>query len=670
MPPGSDLDNSSPLPPDEIVTAWQLLMMVVARSLDVAVGLVVHQTGDDRRAQMAPNFLRSNPFVPKELHDLAPGLLSQRVISDETQLVIMDAQTSAAWQANPELKLGLVSYLAYPVFGLDGEVFGTICVLDDEPRDFSRADRALLLSARDAIHDSLGVSTSTPVGARTKAARSDRLRPAPESFGLWDFQPATGQLRMSPSVSRIYCTHGESAPTTIDEWISRVPSRYALGVRRALEHAIAGAWELATCAAIVPAATGVDIVRILARGVMAADGSLASVVGVQTVMHAESMWLSAEAPGGDQAAWIDLDSQLMVVEMSTAMAGLVGLDAPQTGMPVRELLADTVESAITLSRFREAVQGPRRPQFKLVQVRPDGPPFAAVVAPLPGHDGEVEANVWRVTLIGDDWHPSIGGEGPRTDRDDVTGLPTRSALEQRIRTDVARAPDTGSGPLLTLTLVEVSNLHVIVSQAGHQAAEACLAQIAETIQGEGRFVTSVGLCFLSVLTHGRDLDLPIALRRELRGVRWDQAVAPTFAFSTIEIETGDQRSVGDLLAAATPWRPSVLAGDPPAAVIATPRTAGSSSGTLTAREREVVALVAEGLTNKAISHALHLAVRTVEGHLERVRIKLGLHSRTQIVAWYYTQHPDGLSASTRTPPPVVPRQGQEQTDGQSDWRKP
>jgi DNA-binding CsgD family transcriptional regulator/tetratricopeptide (TPR) repeat protein len=57
------------------------------------------------------------------------------------------------------------------------------------------------------------------------------------------------------------------------------------------------------------------------------------------------------------------------------------------------------------------------------------------------------------------------------------------------------------------------------------------------------------------------------------------------------------------------------------------------SSLLTAREREVVDLVADGLTNKQIAERLTISERTAESHLEQIRGKLGLHNRTQIAAW-------------------------------------
>ena len=57
---------------------------------------------------------------------------------------------------------------------------------------------------------------------------------------------------------------------------------------------------------------------------------------------------------------------------------------------------------------------------------------------------------------------------------------------------------------------------------------------------------------------------------------------------------------------------------------------------LSPREREVAALVAEGLSNREIGERLFIAERTAEGHLEQIRNKLGFHSRAEVAAWAVT----------------------------------
>lgn len=53
---------------------------------------------------------------------------------------------------------------------------------------------------------------------------------------------------------------------------------------------------------------------------------------------------------------------------------------------------------------------------------------------------------------------------------------------------------------------------------------------------------------------------------------------------------------------------------------------------LTAREHEVVLLVAEGLTNADIARRLWISPGTVRRHLENVFSKLDVHTRTAAVA--------------------------------------
>ena len=55
---------------------------------------------------------------------------------------------------------------------------------------------------------------------------------------------------------------------------------------------------------------------------------------------------------------------------------------------------------------------------------------------------------------------------------------------------------------------------------------------------------------------------------------------------------------------------------------------------MTARQLQVAALVAEGLTNRQIAQRLGIEERSAEGHLERIRARLGVTSRAQIAAWW------------------------------------
>lgn len=57
---------------------------------------------------------------------------------------------------------------------------------------------------------------------------------------------------------------------------------------------------------------------------------------------------------------------------------------------------------------------------------------------------------------------------------------------------------------------------------------------------------------------------------------------------------------------------------------------GSSADALSAAERRVAKLAAEGMTNREIAQALFVTVKTVEWHLRNTYVKLGIASRREL----------------------------------------
>ena len=60
-----------------------------------------------------------------------------------------------------------------------------------------------------------------------------------------------------------------------------------------------------------------------------------------------------------------------------------------------------------------------------------------------------------------------------------------------------------------------------------------------------------------------------------------------------------------------------------------------AAGGLTARELQVLRLVAAGKTNRAIAADLFLSERTVDRHVSNIFTKLGLSSRSAATAYAY-----------------------------------
>jgi len=91
--------------------------------------------------------------------------------------------------------------------------------------------------------------------------------------------------------------------------------------------------------------------------------------------------------------------------------------------------------------------------------------------------------------------------------------------------------------------------------------------------------------------------------------------------------------------------------DPGAAPVITVAAAGQaapghSAGLLSAREREIVALLAGGATDAQIAERLFLSVNTVRSHLDRIRDKTGARRRTDLVRYAIQVGIDPATPST------------------------
>jgi DNA-binding CsgD family transcriptional regulator len=96
---------------------------------------------------------------------------------------------------------------------------------------------------------------------------------------------------------------------------------------------------------------------------------------------------------------------------------------------------------------------------------------------------------------------------------------------------------------------------------------------------------------------------------------------------------------GDAAAVARPILEFLGDPEPPGGPAAGPPDRGP--GRLTARQLQVAALVADGLTNRQIAERLGIQERSAEGHVERIRLRLGVTSRAQVAAWWASEASGG-----------------------------
>jgi len=88
-------------------------------------------------------------------------------------LLVPDALADQEWNANPDIKLGMISYMGVPVAWPNGDIFGTICVLDGKPNEYSDLYRKFLFQCRDVLQaDLISLQATTEIRQAKDAAEA------------------------------------------------------------------------------------------------------------------------------------------------------------------------------------------------------------------------------------------------------------------------------------------------------------------------------------------------------------------------------------------------------------------------------------------------------------------------------------------------------------------
>lgn len=140
----SDINKNFEIPAN-IFKEWQEIVDLLAELIDVSVGLIMRITEPDIEV-FASSDTHGNPYKKGDQEVLQnSGLYCEEVIKQKKMLMVPNALCSKRWKDNPDIKLNMISYLGYPLFFPDGEIFGTICVLDIKGNTYSKTFIRLIM---------------------------------------------------------------------------------------------------------------------------------------------------------------------------------------------------------------------------------------------------------------------------------------------------------------------------------------------------------------------------------------------------------------------------------------------------------------------------------------------------------------------------------------------
>jgi diguanylate cyclase (GGDEF)-like protein len=137
-----------------IQESWQKCINLIARLENIPAALVMRVHTDDIEVFLASQN-DGNPYTQSERAPLNTGLYCEAVMKKRDCLVVLNALDDPDWDHNPDTKLNMISYMGWPIVWPNGDVFGTICVLDNKEHHYSEISSELLYEFKELIEFSL-----------------------------------------------------------------------------------------------------------------------------------------------------------------------------------------------------------------------------------------------------------------------------------------------------------------------------------------------------------------------------------------------------------------------------------------------------------------------------------------------------------------------------------
>jgi PAS domain S-box-containing protein len=198
--------------PSDFLRKWQRIVDLVASIMRVPSAVVtkIEPPHYGYYRTMVSSNSKGNPFPVDQIFSMDIGTFCETVIKNREPLLVTNALEDDQWKWAPEIRVGMVSYLGFPVLWPDGRMFGTICVLDDKANHYSDLYQQLLLHCRDVLQEDL--QTLARLGNELEEQRahlSELFARVPEAIVMVDRDSRI--TRVNPEFTKIFGYTAEEA---------------------------------------------------------------------------------------------------------------------------------------------------------------------------------------------------------------------------------------------------------------------------------------------------------------------------------------------------------------------------------------------------------------------------------------------------------------------------
>ena len=161
--------------PAKVLENWQVTIDMLAEIAGIPAALIMRV-----HAREIEVFLSShspgNVYHPGEKAPLDTGLYCETVMRTQRKLVVPNSLKDLNWDHNPAIKLGMISYCGVPLTWPNGEMFGTICILDKQANAFTQQTHHLVDCFRNSIQLSIASIYQSSLARHQKEAAESDLR--------------------------------------------------------------------------------------------------------------------------------------------------------------------------------------------------------------------------------------------------------------------------------------------------------------------------------------------------------------------------------------------------------------------------------------------------------------------------------------------------------------
>ena len=198
--------------PSDVLRKWQRIVDLLANIVHVPSAVVCKLEPPDCTFYriVANSTSEGNPFRMDETFSMDIGTFCETVIKNREPLLVANALEDDRGKSAPEIQVGMVSYLGFPVVWPDGRMFGTICVLDDRTNRYSDLYQQLLVHCRDVLEGDL--QTLARLGNELEEQRahlSELFARVPEAVVMVDRDYRI--TRVNPEFTKIFGYTAEEA---------------------------------------------------------------------------------------------------------------------------------------------------------------------------------------------------------------------------------------------------------------------------------------------------------------------------------------------------------------------------------------------------------------------------------------------------------------------------